>query len=98
MRRIEITRNASADLDDIVAYIAQDNPIAAERVDQRVRAAIEKLAEASTGRAGRVAGTFEKLVKGAPYVIAYELADKATLRVLRIIHGARDWQAGQWPD
>jgi plasmid stabilization system protein ParE len=98
MRRIEITRKASADLDAIVAYIAQDNPVAAERVDQRIRAAFEKLAELSTGRAGRVPGTFEKLVKGTPYVIAYELSNKATLRILRIIHGARDWQAGQWPD
>jgi toxin ParE1/3/4 len=36
--------------------------------------------------------------RGLPYIIAFELPDKQTLRVLRIVHGARDWPAGGWPE
>ncbi len=98
MKRVEITRRASADLDAIAAYISRDNPLAAERVDQRLRAAIEALAQNDSGRIGRVPATYEKVVRGLPYIIAYERVDKTTLRILRVIHMARDWPQDGWPD
>ena len=56
----------------------------------------------ATGRPGRVAGTYEKVVPGLPYILAYAiqpLPDSAELIViLRTIHGARDWPKGKWPD
>jgi plasmid stabilization system protein ParE len=39
-------------------------------------------------------------VSGLPYVIAYriEVANgRETLFILRVIHTARDWPAGNWP-
>ena len=47
------------------------------------------------GRRGRVAGTYEMVVAGLPYIIAYSLSEELsgaeTFTVLRIIHGTRDW-------
>jgi toxin ParE1/3/4 len=55
----------------------------------------------STGRIGRVSGTYEKVVGGLPYVIAYAITDRAgreAVTILRVIHGARDWPDEDWPE
>lgn len=97
MRRVDWSPDAEKDLDEITAFIGADNPFAARRVGEKLVAAVEKLAFMPTARAGRNAGTYEKPIRGLPYIIAFELPDKQTLRVLRIIHGARDWPTGGWP-
>jgi toxin ParE1/3/4 len=55
-----------------------------------------------TGRRGRVAGTYEKILSGLPYIIAYVLettpAGEEVLAVLRVIHGARQWSHKGWPN
>jgi toxin ParE1/3/4 len=53
-----------------VAYIARDNPRAAKKVAGAIRLAGKKLGAHSTGRKGRVTGTYEKTVPGSPYIIA----------------------------
>ncbi len=98
MRRIQITPEALADLERIAAYISSDNPIAASRIEERIYGAIDKLAFMPAARAGRAAGTYEKPVRGLPYIVAFALPDKLTLRVLRIIHSSRDWPTGGWPE
>ena len=64
--------------------------------------AVSNLGEIPTGRPGRVVGTYEKVVARTPYIVAYSLQqtsdDEDTLTVLRVIHGARDWPQGGWPD
>ncbi len=57
-RRLRWSREALDDLKAQVAFIAADNPGAARRVADVVRAAAEGLAEMPTGRPGRVAGTW----------------------------------------
>ena len=55
----------------------------------------------TTGRPGRVAGSYEKRVTRLPYVAAYAVTDRAELEivsVLRVIHTARDWPDDQWPE
>jgi toxin ParE1/3/4 len=102
MRRVVWSRAARRDFAGILAYIAERNPIAAEAVTARLHEAIVSLAELPTGRPGRVTGTYEKVVIGLPYIIAYGLSvdpDGATvLIVLRLIHGARDWTRDRWPE
>lgn len=102
MRRVFWAEKALDDFDDLVAYIADDDPMTALRVLDRIEAAVEALAEMPTGRRGRVAGTYEKVVTGLPYVVAYALGETAagegTLTVLRVIHGARNWPEGGWPE
>jgi toxin ParE1/3/4 len=90
------------DFERLIAYIANDNPTAARRVADRIERAGRLLGEMATGRLGRVTGTYEKLVPGLPYIIAYSLARRhdgtEAVAILRIIHGARNWPPEKWPD
>ena len=60
------------------------------------------LAATPTGRKGRVTGTYEKVVRAMPYIIAYALGDQPkgheTVTILRVIPGARDWREDSWPE
>jgi toxin ParE1/3/4 len=95
------SERALDDADALVAYIAKDNPRAALRVLERIERTAELLGEAPIGRRGRVADTYEKVVVGLPYIIAYALQRLPTgserIVVLRVIHGARDWRPDEWP-
>lgn len=82
-------------------YIAERNPDAAARVADRIEAAGAALAEFDTGRAGRVEGTYEKVVPGLPYILAYEIIiatdGDELVAILHVVHMARDWPEGRWP-
>lgn len=73
MRQIVWSQDALSEFNDIVAYIARDNLTAALKVADRTEEAISSLAAMPTGRRGRVAGAYEKVVSGLPYIIAYTL-------------------------
>lgn len=97
-RKVEWARSALDDLLSQAEHIAQDDPAAAERVAAAIRHTCDALEDFATGHPGRVAGTYEKSVRGLPYIIAYALSrDDTTVSILRVIHGARDWQDGDWP-
>ena len=73
------------------AYIARDNPKAANRIARVLLEAVERLAELpSLGRPGRVAGTRELVVPGTPYVIPYRLRGDR-LEVIAVFHGRQKW-------
>ena len=95
------SESALDDLDSAIAYIAADNPVAARTVLERIDTAGESLGQVATGRPGRVAGTYEKSVRGLPYIIAYAIQSLPGVRerivILRVIHGARNWTPGEWP-
>ena len=97
MRHLVWTGEARREFIDAIAHIARDDPAAARRVRERIDAAARGLAERSTGRPGRVPGTHEKSVTNAPYIVAYAL-DERTVTILRVVHGARDWPSGRWPE
>ncbi|HSO43248.1 MAG: type II toxin-antitoxin system RelE/ParE family toxin [Rhodospirillales bacterium] len=101
MKRVVWSVSAVDELTSIIAYISRNNPPAAERIAELLEKAVLALAEYPVGRRGRVAGTFEKVLTDAPYIIAYALGDEPgegeTLTVLRIIHRARDRPEGGWP-
>ncbi|GAA0569157.1 type II toxin-antitoxin system RelE/ParE family toxin [Craurococcus roseus] len=94
--------SARADLRIVFRYIAGENPDAAARVAARIEDAAAGLSDFATGRAGRVSGTYEKVLPGLPYILAYEITVRAggaeVVTILHVIHGARDWQAGEWPE
>lgn len=99
-REVEWSRDALDDLKDQIAYIAAENPAAAQRVVDRLRATGDALGEMATGRPGRVARTYEKSVTGLRYIIAYTLTqrgDREIVSILRVIHTARDWPNEEWP-
>jgi toxin ParE1/3/4 len=96
IRRIAWGQRASADYHAQLEYIADQDPHNADLVDQRLMAAIEKLAMRPIGRVGRVAGTYEKSVLKTSLIVAYALEDEV-VHILRIIHAKRNWPEGEWP-
>jgi plasmid stabilization system protein ParE len=95
-RRVEWSDEASRDFEEAMEYIAFDSDAASILVATRILTAAERLGDLPTGHPGRVKGTYENLVQKTSYVIAYTLSD-TTVGITRIVHGARDWPADEWP-
>lgn len=91
--RVELTDEARADLRDVVGYIAERNPTAAESL----RAAIERAVAALASTEPRMDGVLVSLRDGSdarrvfvhPVAIFYE-REPGVLRVLRVYHHARE--------
>ncbi|MGA9866595.1 MAG: type II toxin-antitoxin system RelE/ParE family toxin [Acetobacteraceae bacterium] len=100
-RRVVWATTAHDDFLNIIGFIAQENPDAAGRVADRIDQAVAALGDFAAGRAGRVTGTYEKVVRGLPYILAYEIVRQPgaheVVAILHVVHGARDWPPGQWP-
>lgn len=97
-RPIIWSRSALDDLKAQVTYIAVENPAAAQRVADMIMASALALSDIPTGRSGRVIDTYEKPVTRLPYIIAYAITSSPTgesISIVRVIHTARDWPAGQ---
>ena len=83
--------SALGDLKDAGAFIADENPQAARAMAQRIREAVEYLLNhPALGRAGRVRGTRELVVSGAPFIIVYRTRYDQ-IQILRVLHHARKW-------
>ncbi|MDY0329792.1 MAG: type II toxin-antitoxin system RelE/ParE family toxin [Thiomonas sp.] len=84
---------AEADLDHIVDYIAQDNPIRAEEFGQALRAKVLPLAQhPKLGRAGRpgLPTILRELVAHPNYLVFYRVLDEARIvEILRVKHAAQ---------
>jgi toxin ParE1/3/4 len=86
------TLEAQTDRRAIFAYIENDNPQAANKLDaQFSKRASQLVSHPMIGRMGRVPGTRE-LVAHPNYILIYDVAGE-TVRVLRILHAARQWPA-----
>jgi plasmid stabilization system protein ParE len=100
-RIVKWSRAALDDLKAQIAWIARDNPAAARRVAASIRATGQSLANFDTGHPGRMAETYEKSVRGLPYIIAYAVDRSGEIEeivVVHVIHSARDWREGKWPE
>jgi plasmid stabilization system protein ParE len=87
--RLILTGRALGDLRDAITFIAQDDPVAAERMAARLREAAALLAEfPNLGQPVSDRGRRVFSVTGTPFRLIYRVAaDRLT--VLRIWHGAR---------
>ena len=91
--RPHFTAEAREHIAAIYNYISDRNPVAATQVVGRIRLAAERLAEfPRMGHAGRVAGTYEWVVRGLPYIIVYQTdaTDPDEVLILGVFHGAQD--------
>ncbi len=91
---------ATRDALDILRHIAQDDPDVAERIVDLIETADTRLGEIPTGRPGRIAGTFEKFLAPLPWILCYAIDDQPDAErvvILRVIHTARNWPGGRWP-
>ena len=95
-RTVRWSDAALADFGDQIDYIAAHNPKAARRVAGAIDELAMALGDMPTGCPGRVTGTYEKLVVGLPYILAYAVLGE-TLVILRVVHTSRDWPAELWP-
>ncbi|NWE72003.1 type II toxin-antitoxin system RelE/ParE family toxin [Pseudomonas gingeri] len=87
--RVEWLKTALRNLDDAAAYIAQDNPQAAQAFMLEVRASVQRLAQfPAMGREGRIPGTREWPLPDLPYLIPYRIRN-GRLQVLRVFHTRR---------
>ena len=79
-----------------VAYIAADNPDAAERVRNAIVSTVERLADQPhLGRIGRRAGTRELVIASFPaYIVVYRVTE-TDIRITRVWHGRQNWPREQ---
>jgi toxin ParE1/3/4 len=90
--RLVWSPEAIRDLASLRAYVAQDNPRAAQRMALHFVRNVETLLSEnpSMGRPGRVSGTRELVIPKTPFVVPYRV-QAGTIQTLRIYHGARRW-------
>ena len=82
---------ALSDLDELMGYIAKDNPEAATKVAEKIWETARMLSNhPAMGKPGRVPGTREMLVTGTSYIIPYRVIANE-IQILRVLHGARKW-------
>lgn len=88
--KLRYTRLALDDLNTLFAFIEIEDALAAQKVAQSIRTAIERLIQfPSYGRVGDVDGTRQFVIAGLPYIVIYEIEGEL-VTILRIYHTAQD--------
>lgn len=71
---------------DQLDYIAQENPIAAIRLDEEIEAQTESLVQnPEIGRDGRVVGTKELVIARTPFLAVYRV-EPGQIQILNLLH------------
>lgn len=72
-----------------MAYIAQEDEEAAERISDHIEARVEGLIEQPhQGRPGRIFGTRELVIDKYPFIIPYRVKGNE-IQILRVFHTSR---------
>jgi toxin ParE1/3/4 len=89
--RVKWTRTALLNLDNAIEYIAEDRPMAAKEVGQKIWDSAKMLAEhPGMGRPGRVPGTRELVISGLPFILPY-VEKEGNSYILRVLHTSMKW-------
>lgn len=88
-----VSRRANSDIERICDRIAEDNPDAADRLDDEIQRAVQLLAQfPGMGHTrGDVSDKRYRFWVVGSYVIAYRV-QRGELIVVRVVHGARDFR------
>lgn len=90
MDEIVWTRRARRNLDEIGAYIAEDDAAAAERTVRRI---VERVSVLNffprSGRVGAIENIRELIIADTPYIVIYRIRER--VEILRVRHGAQRW-------
>ena len=82
---------ALIDFDEAQAYIARENPFAAQTVADRIwQTSLHLTDTPHIGRPGVEPGTRHWVVRRTPYLLVYRVTDRH-VEILRVWHGRRDW-------
>ncbi len=87
-----------ADFDVQLMYIAHESPQNATLIVDRIESVVESLQQIPTGKAGRVYGTYEKIIPKTPLIIVYRVVGKNSIEIARLTHMSRNWKNGIYPD
>ena len=92
------TESALLDLEEIVRYIARDDPVAAQRIGEGIIGSVEQLR--TFPKSGRIVPeTNEECLREvlySPYRIVYEIRDQdPSISIVRVWHAARG--SVEWP-
>jgi toxin ParE1/3/4 len=88
---INWARDATRQLAAAHAFVAADNPRAADRLLLQITEAVRILGpHPDAGREGRVANTRELVVSNTPYIVAYRIKNRS-VQILAVLHGKRRW-------
>lgn len=89
--RIRWLAGALADMRATKAYIAEQNPIAAQQVIACIRRDVSALADQpNIGRLGRLPETRELVINLYPYIVAYR-EQRDEVHILAVVHTSRRW-------
>ena len=81
---------ARADLLEIIAYIADDNPDAAQALKDDIEAKANVLpSHPKLYKPGRMKGTREMVIRPS-YLVVYR-ESKTEITILRVLHAAQQW-------
>ncbi|VAW44154.1 hypothetical protein MNBD_GAMMA02-1003 [hydrothermal vent metagenome] len=84
-------QGAISDLTEMRAYIAQFNPIAADKLGHKIIETANLLKDNPTlGKAGRLYETRELVIPNTSYTLIY-CVDSQTISILRVFHHSRKW-------
>ena len=83
---VRYTRQALADLDEALEYIARERPEAAEALGQSIRTSITDLVR-FPGRGGPAVSQ-ELVINRSPFIVAYRVGPQH-IDVLAVLQGAR---------
>ena len=93
--QLKWTDLANNDLDQVEAYIAQENSIvvAIDIVLNIIDTTEMMLSNhPAAGRSGRVKNTRELVINGVPFIVIYrELKTLQRIEILRVLHDAQQW-------
>ena len=90
---LRLLSSARADIRAIADYIARDSPNAAERWSETVISKCERIGK--TPGMGTARSDVDPALRALPvgkYLIFYRLSGP-DVEIVRVLHGARDWQA-----
>ena len=84
-------RRAVQDRDAQLDYIAQDNPMAAVAMGDRIAEQIDMLLQhPGMGRPGRKQGTRELVISRTPFIVVYRIKVRR-IELLRVLHSAQQY-------
>ena len=79
--------------EEVIDYIAEDNPVAAlGQLDEIERQTDMLIQHPEMGRPGRVDGTRELVVSRTPFIVVYRVKPLAgRIELISFLHGAQQW-------
>lgn len=89
--KIQWTKGASSNLENIEAYIGKDNPISAIETVLKVIHSVNHLSKyPAIGRPGRIENTKELIIADTPFIVPYRIKNE-TVQILRVFHHSQKW-------